>query len=76
MKASILIIDDDPYIINLLEKYFQREGYKVLTSFKGKPALKLLQKEVLMLSYATYDCRISTAQSFCHLYGRHRPKRQ
>lgn len=45
MKASILIIDDDPYIINLLEKYFQREGYNVLTSFKGKPALKLLHKE-------------------------------
>jgi len=47
MKASILIIDDDPYIINLLEKYFQREGYKVFTSFKGKPALKLLQKEAV-----------------------------
>jgi len=47
MKASILIIDDDPYIINLLEKYFQREGYKVFTLFKGKPALKLLHKEVV-----------------------------
>lgn len=47
MKASILIIDDDLYIINLLEKYFQREGYKVYTSYKGKPALKLLQKEVI-----------------------------
>lgn len=45
MKASILIIDDDPYIINLLEKYFQREGYKVFTSFKGKPALKVLNNE-------------------------------
>ena len=47
MKASILIIDDDPYIVNLLEKYFQREGYKVFNSFKGKPAIKLLQKEVV-----------------------------
>ncbi len=45
MKASILIIDDDPYIISLLEKYFEREGYKVFTLFKGKPALKLLKKE-------------------------------
>ncbi|MFO8068254.1 MAG: sigma-54 dependent transcriptional regulator, partial [Bacteroidales bacterium] len=47
MKASILIIDDDPYIINLLEKYFQREGYRVFTSYKGKPALKLLNEEVI-----------------------------
>lgn len=47
MKASILIIDDDLYIINLLEKYFQRQGYKVFTSSKGKPAIKLLQKEVI-----------------------------
>lgn len=47
MKASILIIDDDLYIINLLEKYFQREGYKVFTSYKGKPALKLLNKEAI-----------------------------
>lgn len=45
MKASILIIDDDPYIIKLLEKYFQREGYKVIVSFKGKPVLKLLHNE-------------------------------
>jgi two-component system response regulator HydG len=47
MKGSILIIDDDPYIINLLEKFFQREGYNVLTSFKGKPVLKMLQKEIV-----------------------------
>ncbi len=47
MKASILIIDDDPYIINLLENYFQREGYTVFTSFKGKPALKLLHTEAV-----------------------------
>lgn len=45
MKASILIIDDDPYIITLLENYFKREGYKTYTSYKGKPALKLLHSE-------------------------------
>jgi two-component system, NtrC family, response regulator HydG len=45
MKASILLIDDDPYIITLLENYFKREGYKTYTSYKGKPALKLLHSE-------------------------------
>jgi len=47
MKASILIIDDDLYVVNLLEKYLQREGHKVFTSFKGEPALKLLHKETI-----------------------------
>ncbi len=45
MKASILIIDDDPYIITLLESFFKREGYEIFTSFRGQPALKLLLKE-------------------------------
>ncbi|MDD4673868.1 MAG: sigma-54 dependent transcriptional regulator [Bacteroidales bacterium] len=45
MKASILIIDDDPYIITLLENYFNREGYQIYTSYKGKPALKILHNE-------------------------------
>jgi two-component system, NtrC family, response regulator HydG len=47
MKASLLIIDDDLYIISLLEKYFQREGYKVFSSSKGKPALTIVHKEIV-----------------------------
>lgn len=42
MKASILIIDDDPYIVTLLENYFKREGYEISTAYRGQPALKLL----------------------------------
>lgn len=45
MKKSILIIDDDHYIINLLDNFFRREGYKTFTLTKGNPALKLLQEE-------------------------------
>ena len=45
MKKSILVIDDDHYIINLLANYFEREGYKVHTLTKGKPALELLRAE-------------------------------
>lgn len=45
MKSSILIVDDDPYIVNLLENYLEREGYQTFTSLKGKPAIKLIQNE-------------------------------
>jgi two-component system, NtrC family, response regulator HydG len=45
MKKSLLIIDDDLYIVNLLDNYFKREGYLTHTLTKGKPALSLLQKK-------------------------------
>lgn len=45
MKKSILVIDDDHYIINLLANYFEREGYTVHTLTKGKPALEVLRAE-------------------------------
>ncbi|MDD2633022.1 MAG: sigma-54 dependent transcriptional regulator [Bacteroidales bacterium] len=49
MKKSILIIDDDHYIINLLENYLEREGYKIFTLGKGKPALQLMREETIDL---------------------------
>ncbi|MFP4470212.1 MAG: sigma-54-dependent transcriptional regulator [Bacteroidales bacterium] len=45
MKKNILIIDDDHYIISLLDNFFKREGYKTYTLTKGKPALELLREE-------------------------------
>lgn len=45
MSESILIVDDDPYITNLLENYFRKEGYTTHKLSKGKPALQLLQKK-------------------------------
>jgi len=43
MKNTILIIDDDHYIVNLLDNFFTREGYQTHVLTKGKPAIKLLQ---------------------------------
>ncbi len=45
MKNTILIIDDDHYIVNLLDNFFRREGYQTHVLTKGKPALKLIQSE-------------------------------
>jgi two-component system, NtrC family, response regulator HydG len=44
MKESILIIDDDPYIVNLLDNYFRKEGYATHKLIKGNPAIPLIQK--------------------------------
>lgn len=45
MKNTILIIDDDHYIVNLLDNFFRREGYQTHLLTKGKPALKMIQSE-------------------------------
>lgn len=47
MKKSILIVDDDLYIVNLLDNYFKREGYRTLTSTRGKPVMQLLRNETI-----------------------------
>lgn len=45
MNGRILIIDDDLYMVKLLDNYFKKEGYKTCTLTKGKPALKLLENK-------------------------------
>ncbi len=45
MNKKILVIDDDHYIVNLLENFFKREGFHIQTFIKGKPALDHLRKE-------------------------------
>lgn len=45
MAKSILIVDDDLYMIKLLDNFLQKEGYNTYTLTKGKPALKLLAKK-------------------------------
>jgi two-component system, NtrC family, response regulator HydG len=45
MKTTILIIDDDPYMTNLLENFFKKEGYQIFTSSRGKQGLKLVNTE-------------------------------
>lgn len=39
-KAKILVIDDEPSIVKLVEAYLRPEGYEVFTAFDGKAGLK------------------------------------
>ncbi len=41
----ILIADDDPDIIDLLESYFQNAGYRVTAKVNGKEALQAAEAE-------------------------------
>lgn len=44
-QHTILLVDDEKEIIDLLEIYLKNEGYRLLRAANGKEALDLLQKE-------------------------------
>lgn len=39
---TLLVVDDDPVIVTLLEMNFRMEGYRVLTASDGDEALRLI----------------------------------
>jgi DNA-binding response OmpR family regulator len=42
--AHILIIDDDPQILDMLSQTLEREGYEVITASDGKEGLRLYRE--------------------------------
>lgn len=44
MVYTILIVDDEPDIVNMLKDYFEINGYRVLTAFNGTEALKKAER--------------------------------
>ncbi|MGG4342068.1 response regulator transcription factor [Paenibacillus lautus] len=45
MTKTILVVDDDPDIIDMLKLYLNAEGYKTLEAFDGKAALEHLRSK-------------------------------
>ena len=45
MSKTILVVDDDPTIRDVLERYLRREGFAVLTAADGKTALQKADSE-------------------------------
>ncbi|MBT4512755.1 MAG: response regulator [Chloroflexi bacterium] len=40
MSEKVLVVDDDPGIVRLMERFLKREGYEVITATNGVQALK------------------------------------
>lgn len=43
---KILIVDDEPYILNILDFSLDAEGYRVLQASDGEEALRLAQEQI------------------------------
>lgn len=50
MGKTILIVDDDPDIVDLLKLYLNAEGYITLEAFDGKTAFNLLKNQAIDLA--------------------------
>jgi DNA-binding response OmpR family regulator len=44
LRPAILLVDDDPTLLSVLERRMSREGYDVQTAPSGERALKLLER--------------------------------
>ncbi len=45
MSAKILVVDDDPAILDLLVRILKRDGYTPITAFNGVEALEIVERE-------------------------------
>ena len=46
---TILVVDDEPKIVEVVEAYLKKEGFQVLTAVDGEKALSLFKNEVIHL---------------------------
>src|SRR4051812_46782445 len=44
-RPTVLVVDDEPGIVDSLQKVFEREGLRVLTAGAGAQALEILRRE-------------------------------
>lgn len=44
-KKTILIVDDEPDIVNLTEKFLKLGGFETITSNNGKEAIKIIEEK-------------------------------
>lgn len=44
-KTTVLVVDDDPAIVDLLRDFLEMEGFGVATALNGEEALQLIERE-------------------------------
>ncbi len=45
MRRTILVVDDDQKLVELIKLYLERDGYRVLTAYDGREALELARSK-------------------------------
>jgi CheY-like chemotaxis protein len=58
MKKKILIVDDEPYLIDIQEQIIKREGYESITAETGKQAVEIAAAQLpdlILLDFSLPD---------------------
>jgi DNA-binding response OmpR family regulator len=50
VERTIVVVEDDPHIADLLDLYLRKDGYRVLLADSGEQGLELVQREHPMLA--------------------------
>ena len=45
MKEKVLVVDDDVHIVEIVQAYLEKDGYRVLTALDGRRALEIATRE-------------------------------
>ena len=63
-KNSIIICDDEPDIVSLVQKFLQLDNYKILTCSNGKEALKILEEKYEEIVLILLDVMMTALSGF------------
>ncbi len=57
MKETILLVDDEPGVIEIMKRYFELSGYRIVTAYSGQEALSKLscQPDLILLDISMPD---------------------
>jgi DNA-binding NtrC family response regulator len=60
-KKKVLIVDDEPAVLNVVARMVERLGYTAVSTLKGREALEILQREdiqILLLDVVLQDMTV------------------
>jgi type II secretory ATPase GspE/PulE/Tfp pilus assembly ATPase PilB-like protein/FixJ family two-component response regulator len=60
----MLIVDDEPNVVNALKRVFARETYRILTAGNGRDALELLRTETVHVVLSDYMMPVMNGAEF------------
>jgi CheY-like chemotaxis protein len=57
-SVTILAVEDEPFILRLLVKFFSRHGYQVLEAADGEQAIETYRNNKLKIDAVLLDSRL------------------
>ena len=66
MSINILVVDDEPKIVEIISAYLKNEGYNVLSSFNGIKALEIFKSNPIDLVILDLMLPDLSGEKVCH----------